>query len=262
VAKLAANLSWLFAELPLLDRFAAAAALGFRAVEILYPYEVAASDIAAALAASGLELALINLPPGDLAAGERGFAARPGDERRFEAALDEALAYAAACGCTRLHAMSGRRIDGVAPAAHEATLIANLRSAAVRCAAAGVTLLIEPLNTRDNPGYVLTTTQQALAVIDAVAQPNVALQLDLYHTFITEGHVEARAHALRGRFAHVQLAGCPDRHEPDSGELDAGRILARLDADGYAGWIGLEYAPRTSTVAGLGWAKPYLSAPA
>jgi hydroxypyruvate isomerase len=258
VAKLAANLSWLFTELPLIERFEAAAACGFRAVEILDPYVLPAADIAAALSAHGLDLILINVPAGDAARGERGFGARPGEQQRFADGIERALEYAAACRCPRIHVLSGTQIPGVTLATQEDTLVENLASASARCADAGITLLIEPLNQRDNPGYVLSSTGQALAILSRVARPNVSLQLDLYHTFVTEGDVERRAHDLRGRFAHVQLAGCPDRHEPDAGHLDAPRILDLLDADGYAGWIGLEYAPRTTTRAGLGWAAPYL----
>ncbi len=256
--KLSANLTWLFTERPLRERFAAAAACGFRAVEILWPYELPADEIASALRANGLELVLINLPPGELAQGERGFAARPGDESRFTAALETGLAYAKACGCPRLHAMSGVRIDGISLAAHEDALVANLTAAAPRCAAAGITLTIEPLNAKENPAYVLQSTAQAVAILDRVAQPNVALQFDFYHVFHTEGHAIERAHELRGRFAHVQIAGCPDRHEPDTGELDVTRALAQLDADNYPGHVGLEYKPRTTTEAGFAWTAPYL----
>lgn len=151
--------------------------------------------------------------------------------------------------------MSGRRNEAYDLEEHEATLVANLRSAAPRCAAAGITLTIEPLNAKENPDYVLQSSAQAIALLDRIKQPNVALQFDCYHTFHTEGRVVERAHELRGRFAHVQLAGCPDRHEPDTGELDVASVFAQLDADGYAGWIGLEYKPRTTTEAGLAWLK-------
>lgn len=261
MTNLAANLSWLFTEVPLIDRFAAAAASGFRAVEILYPYELAPGTIAAALDEHKLELVLLNLPSGDPANGDRGFAARPGDEVRFDQCLQMALHYASVCRCARVHAMSGRRIEGISLAAHEETLIANLANASASCSDAGVTLLIEPLNERDNPGYVLTSSDQAIRVLDRVARPSVSLQLDLYHTSITEGHVAERIRALRGRFAHVQLAGVPDRHEPDVGELNAHQMLSLLDTEGYLGWVGLEYAPRSTTAAGLAWADRYLQPP-
>ena len=256
--RLSANLTWLFTELPLRERFAAAAKRGFHAVEILFPYELPAAEIAAELRANKLELVLINLPPGDMSKGERGFAARPGDEGRFSAALETALAYAKTCGCPRLHAMSGVRMDGVPLSAHEDALVANLTRVAPQCAAAGITLTLEPLNAKENPTYILQSTAQAIAILDRVAQPNVALHFDFYHVFHTEGHPIERAHELRGRFAHVQIAGCPDRHEPDTGELDVRAALAQLDADNYPGYVGLEYKPRSTTEAGLGWAAPYL----
>jgi hydroxypyruvate isomerase len=259
MAKLSANLSWLFTERPLRERFAAAAACGFRAVEILWPYELTADEIASELQANDLELVLINFPAGDMTKGERGFAARPGDEARFAAGLELALAYAETCGCPRLHAMSGRRIDGIPLSAHEDTLVANLTAAAPRCAAAGIILTIEPLNAKENPTYVLQSTAQAIPILDRIAQPNVALQFDFYHVFHTEGHAIERAHELRGRFAHVQIAGCPDRHEPNTGELDATRALAQLDTDNYPGYIGLEYKPQATTEAGLAWTAPYLT---
>jgi hydroxypyruvate isomerase len=258
MAKLSANLSWLFTERPLRERFAAAAARGFRAVEILWPYELPADEIAAELRANELELVLINFPAGDMSKGERGFAARPGDETRFQAGLELALSYAEATGCPRLHAMSGARIDGIALSAHEDTLVANLAAAAPLCAAAGITLTIEPLNAKENPTYVLQSTAQAIEILDRVAQPNVALQFDFYHVFHTEGHAIERAHELRGRFAHVQIAGCPDRHEPNTGDLDAVAALAQLDTDNYASFVGLEYKPSTTTEGGLAWTAPYL----
>jgi 2-dehydrotetronate isomerase len=258
VAKLSANLSWLFTERPLRERFAAAGEAGFRAVEILWPYEITADEIASELRANELELVLINFPAGDMSRGERGFGARPGDETRFEAGFELALSYAEATRCPRLHAMSGVRVDGVPLAAHEDALVANLTGIAPRCAAAGITLTIEPLNAIENPTYVLQSTAQALRILDRIAQPNVALQFDFYHVFHTEGHAIERAHELRGRFAHVQIAGCPDRHEPDTGELNAVAALTQLDTDGYAGYIGLEYRPRAITEDGLKWAAPYL----
>jgi hydroxypyruvate isomerase len=154
--------------------------------------------------------------------------------------------------------MSGLRKPGTSLAAHEDALVANLKHAAPLCAAAGITLLVEPLNTRDNPDYVLTSTPQALALLERVAHPSVALQLDLYHAQITEGDPEPRIRALRGRFAHVQVAGVPERGEPDAGELDYARLFDVLNETGYAGWIGLEYRPRASTEAGLAWAAAYL----
>jgi 2-dehydrotetronate isomerase len=258
VARLAANVGWLFTDRPLLDRLPAAAACGFRAVEMGFPYEVPAADFAARLQANGLSLALINAPAGDRRGGDRGFAALPGKEAAFMDSIQTAIAYAQLCGAPRIHTMSGVLPPGISLESAEKTLVANLRRAAPLCAEAGITLLIEPLNTGDNPGYALTTTPQAIAIIDRVNAPNVALQLDLYHLQITEGEPEARIRALQGRFAHVQVAGVPVRGEPDAGELDYARLFDVLDATGYGGWIGCEYTPRTTAEAGLAWAAPYL----
>jgi hydroxypyruvate isomerase len=258
VARLAANLGWLFTDRPVLERFAAAAACGFRAVEMPFPYDLPAGDVAAALRAGGLEFVLINAPAGNWSAGDRGYAAQPGLERAFMESVETAVAYARACGTRLIHTMSGVRRPEHSLQAHEDALVANLKIAAPLCAAAGMTLLIEPLNARDNPGYVLTSTPQALAVLDRVGHPGVAMQLDLYHAQMTEGDPEPRIRALRGRFAHVQVAGIPGRNEPDNGELDYRRLFDVLDETGYDGWIGCEYRPSANTEAGLAWAAPYL----
>jgi hydroxypyruvate isomerase len=244
VARLAANLGWLFTDRPVLDRFAAAAACGFRAVEMPFPYDLPAGDVAAALRAAALEFVLINAPAGDWSAGDRGYAAQPGLERAFIESIETAIAYARACGTRLIHTMSGVRRPEHSQQAHEDALVANLK--------------IAPLNARDNPGYVLTSTPQALAVLDRVGHPGVAMQLDLYHAQITEGDPEPRIRALRGRFAHVQVAGIPGRNEPDNGELDYRRLFDVLDETGYDGWIGCEYRPNANTEAGLAWAAPYL----
>ena len=258
MAQLAANLGWLFTDRPPLERFAAAAACGFTAVEMPFPYGLPADDVAAALRENALELVLINAPAGDWSAGDRGYAAQPGREAAFRESLETAIAYASRCGTPRIHTLSGLRGPDTTLQAHEDALVANLEYAAPLCAAAGITLLIEPLNARDNSGYVLTSTPQALAVLDRVAHPALALQLDLYHTQITEGDPEPRIRALNGRFAHVQVAGIPGRAEPDAGELHYARLFDVLDETGYTGWIGCEYRPRASTEAGLAWAAPYL----
>jgi hydroxypyruvate isomerase len=257
--QLAANLSWLFTELPLSERFAAAATCGFRGVEVLFPYELPAPAVREALTAHSLELALINLPAGDWAAGDRGLTALPGREAEFDAALQMALAYARCCGCRRVHAMAGLLAPGADRADAERTYAANLRRAARAAADSGVTVLIEPLNAVDNPGYLLRTTDQALEMIARVDEPNLALQLDLYHTQISEGDLERRIRALAGRYAHVQIAGNPQRREPDEGEVNYGYLLDVLDQTGYTGWVGCEYRPRGQTQAGLGWARRYLA---
>jgi len=249
--KLAANLSWLFTEAPFLDRFEAAAAAGFRAVEFLQPYEFPPTEIAARLARHSLEHVLFNLPQGDTGKGERGLAAVPGREAEFMRNVERALGYAKATGCTRIHALAGIASGAEA----EATYVANLRAAADLVAPHGITLLIEPLNTRDAPGYFLSTTGAALRIIECVDRRNVSLQFDLYHCQIMEGDLARHIRDLAGRFAHVQIAGVPDRHEPDIGEINHAYLLDLLDETGYAGWVGCEYGPKAGTLAGLGWAR-------
>jgi hydroxypyruvate isomerase len=247
--RLAANLSFLFTEVAFLDRFAAAAQAGFRGVEFLFPYDWPAATLRARLDAQGLEQVLFNLPPGDFAAGERGIAAIPGREAEFEAGVVTALTYARALSCKRLHAMAGLDSRG----ARRDTYLANLRRAADMAAADGVTILIEPINQRDMPGYHLSRTEDALGVIAAVGAPNLALQLDLYHRHIVEGGVEEAVARHAPRAGHIQIAAPPDRGEPDAGEIDYRRVLAAIDASGYQGWVGCEYKPRGETTAGLAW---------
>ena len=253
--RLAANLSMMFQEVGFLDRFEAAAAAGFTGVEYLFPYDFPASEIAARLRRLGLTQALFNLPPGNWAKGERGTAALPGRESEFIAGMERALDYAAATGCTRLHPMAGIRRRAGEREEAEAVYVANLRHAADLAAPRGVTVLIEPINTRDMPGYFLSTTGQALATIKAVGRANVKLQLDLYHCQIMEGDLAAHIRSLSKDYAHVQIAGVPDRHEPDQGEVNYPYLLELLDETGYEGWVGCEYRPAGETRAGLGWAR-------
>jgi 2-dehydrotetronate isomerase len=249
--RLAANISMLFPERALLDRIDAAAAAGFRGVECQYPYATPARDFAERIAQRGLEAVLINVPAGEGAA-DRGFAALPGREDDFMASLARALDYARAIGCRRIHVLAGR----IAPdTASEATYVANLRRAADLAQRDRVTLLIEPLNASDNPGYFLRTTAAAVALLDRIACDNVALQFDFYHCQITEGDLAAHAEHLFGRYAHVQIAGVPGRHEPDNGEINYPYLLELLDRLGYDGWVGCEYRPAADTLDGLGWAR-------
>ena len=253
--RLAANLSMMFAEVPMAARPAAAAACGFRGVEVQFPYDLDAGVFGTALGHAGTALVLFNLPPGDWAAGERGLAALPGREAAFEAGLERALALAARLGCPRLHAMAGIA-DAADPAARR-TFCANLRLAAARCAAAGITVLIEPLNTRDVPGYYLTSADTAADIIAAVGTPNLKLQFDFYHAQIMGGDITHRLHRLAPLIGHVQIAGVPDRTEPDRGELAYARLFAVLEEVGYDGWVGAEYRPAGETRDGLGWAAPW-----
>jgi len=250
VPRFAANLSFLFTELDFLDRFAAAADAGFKGVEFMFPYAFDAGDIRARLDANGLELVLFNLPPGHWDKGERGFAALPGREDEFASAVDLALRYAEALSCPRLHAMAGLATHG----AKRDVYVANLTLAA-QWAAGSVDILIEPINTRDIPGYFLNTTRDARDVITEAGEPNLGLQLDLYHRQVMEGDVAGAVAEFAPLVRHYQCAAPPDRGEPDRGEIDYREIFKLIDGTGYSGWIGCEYKPRAGTREGLAWMK-------
>jgi len=255
--RFAANLSMMFNELPFLDRFAAARAAGFEAVEFLFPYEFPAAEIAMRLKDNGLAQVLFNAPPGDWANGERGMACIPGRGQEFRDSIMKALDYAAALGCPRLHVMAGMSPARVAPATMTGLYAINLAWAAERAIAQGVTCVIEPINQRDMPGYSLTGTANAVAVIEAVGPERLGLQFDLYHTQITEGDLVPRMQALLPYIAHMQVADTPGRHEPGTGEVNWPFVFKAIDDGGYRGWIGCEYRPAGDTIAGLGWFQPY-----
>ncbi|MGI4942506.1 MAG: hydroxypyruvate isomerase family protein, partial [Janthinobacterium lividum] len=216
----AANLSMMFNEAPFLDRFAAAAEAGFKGVEFLFPYDHPAADIRARLDDAGLELALFNMPPGDWAAGERGTAGLPGRQAEFRDGVQRAIEYAGALGCPLLHCMAGIVPAGAVPGAHFATYVANVAWAAERTAAAGLRLVLEPINHRDMPGYVLNTTAEAAGIVEALGRDRVALQFDLYHCQITEGDLIRHMEALMPIIGHVQIADVPGRNEPGTGEIN------------------------------------------
>lgn len=250
----AANLSTLFTELPFLDRFAAAQKAGFRAVEFQAPYDFAVGEIAAHAEAAGVKIVLFNAPMGNAKAGERGFGAQPGRETDFDASIAKALDYARVLDCRQIHVLAGLE-SAEGRVQQEAVYVANLQRAAVKAAAQGVTLLIEPLNRRDNPGYLLNTTRDAIAILDRVAQTNVALQFDLYHCQISEGDLAQHITDLKGRYPHVQIANVPGRHEPGRGEIDFAFLFDLFDEIGYGGWIGCEYRPKHGTLASLRWGR-------
>jgi len=255
--KFAANLSFIFQEVGFLDRFGAAAACGFKAVEYLTPYDHPPEVIAEQLKRHGLEQALFNLPPGDWAAGERGVGALAGREQEFRDGVEQALVYAKATRCHLLHAMAGVLPVGHDRAEAERVYFGNLWHAAERLAGEGIAVVIEPINTRDIPDYFLNTTIQAMSVIDRVGHANLKLQLDLYHVQIMEGDLAHRIRSLAGHYPHVQIAGNPGRNEPDVGEINYPYLFDLFDELGYSGWIGCEYRPKGETRAGLGWAKRY-----
>lgn len=253
----AANLTMMYTEVPFLDRFAAAAADGFKAVEYLFPYEHPPETLADLLHTHGLTQALFNLPPGDWVAGDRGMACQPGRETEFAASVQTALRYAQATGCQRLHAMAGLAPADVEAATRQRTYVTNLKAAARVLAPHGITLLIEPINTRDMPGYHLNLQQQAHDTLTAVGEPNVRVQMDFYHCQIMEGDLTRRLERHLTGVGHIQIASVPERHEPDEGEVAYAHLFARLDALGYRGFVGCEYRPRAATSAGLGWFAPW-----
>ena len=264
--RFAANLTLLYNEHDFPDRFAAAAADGFKGVEFLFPYAHRATDLADRLHAHGLQQVLFNAPPGDWDAGERGLACLPGREAEFRDGFAMALEYARVLDCPRIHVMAGLAPEGTSRAALQATYEANLSWAAQQAQAEGRNVLIEPINTRDIPGYFLNRQDEAHRIVQAIGAPNLQVQFDLYHCQIVEGDVatKLRQYLPTGRVGHIQIAGVPMRHEPDLGELNYGYLFDVLDevaaSCNWPGWVGCEYRPARGTVpgatsAGLGWMK-------
>jgi hydroxypyruvate isomerase len=251
--KLAANLSMLFTEVDFLDRFEAAASAGFAGVEFHFPYAYPKEQLAERLARHRLVQVLHNLPPGDWAAGERGIACHPDRVAEFQHGVGKAIEYATALGCRQLNCLAGIAPKGVDPETLRATFVANLRFAAAKLGAAGIRLLIEPLNAYDVPGFHLTRSTQALEIMRDVDSPNLYLQYDVYHMQRMEGELANTLQAQLARIAHVQIADTPGRNEPGTGEINYRFLLTHLDAIGYAGWVGCEYNPKATTVAGLDW---------
>jgi hydroxypyruvate isomerase len=252
VPRLAANLSFLFTELPPVERIGAAARAGFGGAEILFPYEHPAAEIASAFREAAIEPVLFNMPPGDWEAGDRGLAALPGREADFAAALDEALDYARAVGVKRLHMMAG-----AGPTASETAFVENLRRAALKAMPHGISIAIEPINPIDVPGYFLTRQDQAVRLLDAAGAANAVLQMDFYHCARVEGDPAAWFRRNFARIGHIQIAGVPERNEPDTGKLDYRPLLSLIDELGYTGWVSCEYHPRAATIDGLGWARQW-----
>ena len=256
--KLAANLTMMYTEHPFLQRFGAAAKDGFRGVEFLFPYEHPALEIKSHLEAHGLTQALFNCPPGDWTRGERGIASLPGREAEFKRSVDTALEYARILGNKRLHVMAGLIAAGDDRARHRETYLRSLAHAAAHAAPLGITIVIEPINTRDIPGFFLNRQDEAHAVCAEVGAPNLKVQMDLYHCQVVEGDLAMKVRQYMPGVGHMQIAGVPERHEPDVGELNYPYLFGVIDELGYDGWIGCEYRPRRGTSEGLGWARPYL----
>ena len=258
--RFAANLSMMYNEHAFLDRFGAAARDGFRGIEFLFPYAFPVAELRARLDAHGLAQALFNMPPGDWDAGERGLASLPGREDEFRRSLDTALSYARVLGNDRLHAMAGLIRPDQDRARHRATYVNNLALAAREAAGLGITIVIEPINTRDIPGFFLNRQDEAHAICAEVGAPNLKVQMDFYHCQIVEGDLAMKLRRHIAGVGHIQVAGVPERHEPDVGEVNYPYLFALMDELGYAGWVGCEYRPRGETSAGLGWFAPWRNA--
>jgi len=256
--RFAANLTMMYREHEFLERFGAAAADRFKAVEYLFPYDYPAEQLAALLKQHGLEQALFNAPPGDWAKGERGIASLPGREDEFKRSVDTALRYAQALGNRKIHVMAGLIGANDDRAKHREVYLRNLAYAAQQAAAQGLTVVIEPINTRDMPGYFLSRQGDAQQICREVGAANLKVQFDLYHCQIVEGDLTMTLRQLGADIGHIQVAGVPDRHEPDLGEVNFPYLFEQIDALGYDGWIGCEYIPKGATSAGLGWAKRWL----
>jgi hydroxypyruvate isomerase len=252
-----ANLGFLFGEVPFLDRFDAAARAGFTGVEYASPYGYPAAELRARLKATGTSQVLINSPAGNRAGGERGMACVPGRVAAFRNGFAQALDYATALDCKLVHVMAGVRPQDVAHDTAAALYAANLAWAAEKAVTAGVRLVIEPLNPRDAPGYLLRSQEQGAAIVAAIGHDGLGLQFDIYHCQTAQGDVTRRLETLMPVIDHMQLADVPGRHEPGTGEIGWDYVFRRIDELGYSGWIGCEYNPVGSTVAGLAWRTRY-----
>ena len=241
--KLAANIGLLFPELPPLERIAAAKAAGFEGVELLFPYDLDAQAVRRALEAAEMPIVQLNSPAGDRAAGEVGFAALPGCEPRFRQSVDHAFEFMKTCGISQVHVVAGILPAGSDAKLVRSTYVRNLQRAADEAASFGACIMIEPLNSRDMPGYALATLAQAAEVLGEVSRPNVGLQFDLYHSQIMGGDLTHRLRQFGPLIRHVQIAGAPLRNEPDRGEVNLKQVMRTLAETGYDGWISAEYRP-------------------
>ena len=254
--RFAANVTMLFTELPFLDRFQAAAQARFKAVEFLFPYEFEIAQLQDRIGAAGLQVVLHNLPAGNWAAGERGIATDPARTGEFQDGVGRAITYAKALACPQMNCLAGIPRAGVEDATLRHTLVENIRFAAHALDGAGLRLVVEPVNTRDIPGFYVSKTAQALSILDDVGIAAVKLQYDIYHAQVMEGNLLPTIEAQLARIGHIQIADNPGRHEPGTGEINYPFVFSRLDALGYDGWIGCEYKP---SAAGFGWLRPYLA---
>jgi hydroxypyruvate isomerase len=256
--KFSANLSFMYTEVPFLERFAAAAKDGFKAVEYVSPYVAPAEEIAGLLKTHGLEQALFNLPAGNWDGGERGIGCLPDRVGEFQQGVDTAIRYGQTLTCKKINCLAGIAPKGVSAEVLESTLVANLQYAAPRLADAGIALVLEPINLRDIPGFYVSTTNHAERLLDAVGSDNLTIQYDVYHMQVMQGDLVPTYERLRHRIGHIQIADNPGRNEPGTGEINYAFVLREIERLGYDGWIGCEYKPKAGTTAGLGWMKPYL----
>jgi hydroxypyruvate isomerase len=252
-----ANLSMLFLEMPFLERFGAAARAGFKAVEFMFPYEFAVEDLRQAITENGLKLVLINLPAGNFAAGERGMAVNPARRAEFCEGVSRAIEYATALGVPQVNCLVGRVLAGESLANQRLALVENLRFAAEALAGAGIRLLVEHVNSRDVPGFMLDTPAKVLDVLTEVGHPNAYLQYDVYHAQRMEGELAGTLRANLPRIAHIQIADNPGRHQPGTGEINYRWLLAEILSLDYRGHIGLEYVPIPDCAGSLGWVNEF-----
>ncbi len=256
--KFAANLTLMFTEVPFPERFARARKAGFRAVEFQFPYDHDPNDVARWQDESGLETVLFNMPPGDWKAGERGIASIPGREAEFRESVDHAIVYALALKAPRIHTLAGCPPAAADKQKCRDVYVANLRYAARKLQDHNRTLMIEPVNTRDIPGFFLNRQDDAHDIREEVGEPNLKVQMDFYHAQIVEGDLSMTFKKYLPHIGHIQIASVPERQEPDLGEVNYAHIFDLIDASGYDGWIGCEYRPKAGTENGLGWFKKFL----
>jgi hydroxypyruvate isomerase len=256
--RFAANLTTLFTEVPVLERFARARAAGFRHAELLFPYDTGVEAVAEAARAHDIQLVLFNIAAGNRAAGDRGIASHPARRDEFRQEVLRAIEWAKTLDCPRMHCMSGLSLDDISRQQQWATLVENGRFAGEVCAQHGLTLLFEPLNDRDNPGYFFVGSAMALRLVDEIGLPNVKFQYDIYHMQRGEGELALTIERNLDRIGHIQIADNPGRHQPGTGEINYPFLFAHLDRIGYDGFVSLEYNPLGTTEESLGWIAEYL----